>query len=269
MYRLALWILSVSFFAPTIPVLVAMGEARSTLAGGIGIHSEATLTPEQRAVLSYISLVTVRGEGGESYPTLRITGANLQVVNGLGSTNGNPVDPDSLDPHETQTDGTGNIIVGYNESAPGYAARRGSHNVIVGSKLAYTRFGGIVVGRASAIQGAYATVTGGRGRAMGDHSSIAGGEGIAVGEYSTIAGGVSGVASGDGATVSGGDNNEASGPQSSVVGGEGNVAGAYSSVVVGGNGNVAEGMLSVVSAGEQRHAIGTHAWIACDLESCP
>src|SRR5262245_17731351 len=74
-----------------------------------------------------------------------ITGANLRIVNGLGDT-------------ET-TNGLGNLIVGYNESRqeiPSFCLRppddpfcrdrrTGSHNVVVGEGLNFSRFGGLVV----------------------------------------------------------------------------------------------------------------------------
>jgi hypothetical protein len=60
-----------------------------------------------------------------------ITGANLRIVNGLGTT-------------ET-TNGLGNLIVGYNEErAPDGATniRTGSHNVVVGAQNNFSSFGG-------------------------------------------------------------------------------------------------------------------------------
>src|SRR5262249_14479311 len=61
-----------------------------------------------------------------------ISGANLRIVNGLGST-------------ET-TNGLGNLIVGYNEPR-GFEPdnRTGSHNVVVGMQNNFSRFGGLVV----------------------------------------------------------------------------------------------------------------------------
>ena len=47
--------------------------------------------------------------------TARSSGINVQVVNGLGATNGNPADPSSLDPLQTNVNGLGNLILGYNE----------------------------------------------------------------------------------------------------------------------------------------------------------
>ena len=226
------------------------------------------LSDEQAAILALFSLTTVRDLNGHEYPTLRLTGVNLQIVNGLGATNGNPDDPTSVDPEFTETNGVGNVIVGYNELASGYGTRRGSHNVVVGSQLAYHRFAGLVSGHRSTIEGAYASVSGGRGRAKGTYASVCGGDGDAIGEYATVSGGLSGVASGVGATVSGGDNNEAAGPQAAITGGEGNYAIGYASTITGGNGNVTTSPLSVISAGEALTTLDTHGWAACSL-ACP
>src|SRR5262245_20744675 len=77
------------------------------------------LTPEQSEILSHMSIVYLDdGQGGQA-KTIRITGVNVQVVNGLGAT-------------ET-TNGVGNLVIGYNE--PGNAlgdSRVGSHNVCIG-----------------------------------------------------------------------------------------------------------------------------------------
>jgi hypothetical protein len=64
-----------------------------------------------------------------------ITGANLRIVNGLGTTD--------------TTNGLGNLIVGYNESRGGENVRTGSHNVVVGQQHNFSRFGGIVAALAT------------------------------------------------------------------------------------------------------------------------
>src|SRR5262249_20594250 len=80
---------------------------------------------------------------------LMLTGANLRIVNGLGST-------------ET-TNGLGNLIVGYNEPRGGSDdGRTGSHNVVVGKEHNFTSFGGLVVGETNEISGPFASVSGGR-----------------------------------------------------------------------------------------------------------
>lgn len=90
-----------------------------------------------------------------------LTGANLNIRNGAGAT-------------ET-TNGLGNLIVGYNESIPGFA-RTGSHNIVGGLHNDWTSYGGLVVGRGNKINGRFATVTGGQAsEAAGESSSVSGG----------------------------------------------------------------------------------------------
>ena len=61
-----------------------------------------------------------------------ITGANLRIVNGLGTTG--------------TTNGLGNLIVGYNESRVSFGTdiRTGSHNVVVGTENNFSNFGGLL-----------------------------------------------------------------------------------------------------------------------------
>jgi hypothetical protein len=88
-----------------------------------------------------------------------ITGANLRIVNGLGSTDcidsqGEPI-PDC-------PNGLGNLIVGYNESREIFDlpdVRTGSHNVVVGRQNNFSRFGELVVGEVNEISGDFASVS--------------------------------------------------------------------------------------------------------------
>jgi hypothetical protein len=95
-----------------------------------------------------------------------ITGANLRLLNGLGST-------------ET-TNGLGNLIVGYHEPRDnGETRQTGSHNVVVGQEHQFSSFGGLVVGLQNEIRGAYASVSGGvRNTAAGEHASVSGGRDV-------------------------------------------------------------------------------------------
>jgi hypothetical protein len=176
---------------------------------------------EQRVAELEYKLEYVSGGANE----VVITGANLRVVNGLGST-------------ET-TNGLGNLIVGYNEprqfSVPN--VRTGSHNVVVGQGHNFSSFGGLVVGLDNEIRG----------------------------EFSTVTGGLGGFAIGRAATVSGGSNNRANGELSVVSGGAGNMANAVQSVVSGGLDNDADGRFSVVSGGRNRAAPGENNWVAGPL----
>jgi hypothetical protein len=141
--------------------------------------------------------------------TLVISGANLHIVNGMGST-------------ET-TNGLGNLIIGYNEerAAPEVNERTGSHVLVIGKEHNYTRYGGMVVGQHNTISGSFASVS-------GDTNNTA------SGSWSSVSGGYGNTASGDWASVSGGSNATASGQTSSVSGGLNNIAFGYYTSVGGG-----------------------------------
>ncbi|MGH8063935.1 MAG: hypothetical protein ACRERE_01605 [Candidatus Entotheonellia bacterium] len=96
--------------------------------------------------------------------TVIITGANLQIVNGVGQTScednlGNPI--------PGCPNGLGNLLVGYNEprdpsfpGVPGETIRTGSHNVVVGRFHNFAGVGGLVAGELNEILGDFAAVSG-------------------------------------------------------------------------------------------------------------
>jgi hypothetical protein len=183
-----------------------------------------------------------------------ITGANLRIVNGLGTT-------------ET-TNELGNLIVGYNEERGfGLDTRTGSHNIVVGRAHNFSSFGGLVGGFQNEISGRFSSVCGGNVNIVtGDFSSVSGGDAnTASGLFSSVSGGSRNIASGFGSSVSGGFRNIASGLFSSVSGGDGNIASSFGSSVSGGNGNIASGNFSSVSGGANRSAPGTDDWAAGPL----
>ena len=90
-----------------------------------------------------------------------IKGANLHIVNGLGSTD---CTDEQFVPIPDCPNGLGNLIVGYNEPREpefGENIRTGSHNVVVGQRHNFSRFGGLVVGDVNEISGDFASVSGG------------------------------------------------------------------------------------------------------------
>jgi hypothetical protein len=171
-----------------------------------------------------------------------ITGANLRIVNGLGSTD--------------TTNGLGNLIVGYNESRPSNIAppdnRTGSHNVVVGKEHNFSSFGGVVVGLLNEISGDFSSVSGGRFN-------------TANGFAASVSGGTANFASGRFSSVSGGGENSASDTAASVSGGEGGRASGFSASVSGGERNTASGLFSSVSGGTNRTAPGAEDWAAGPL----
>jgi trimeric autotransporter adhesin len=195
-----------------------------------------------------------------------ISGANLRIVNGLGTT-------------ET-TNGLGNLIVGYNElrqDNPDCEAqfgqlgacrdiRRGSHNMVVGKENNFASFGGMVIGLQNQIAGDFSAVSGGvRNLASGTWSAISGGmDNLANGFAAAVSAGPHNTASGDRSSVSGGRENTASGSGSSVSGGALNTASGDFSSVSGGVHNTASGQSSI-SGGENNTASGLNCSISGGL----
>ena len=132
---------------------------------------------------------------GKKGTELFLTGFNLHVVNGLGATNGGPKHSGT-----TQTNGLGNVIIGYNATiGSGFDTRTGSHDLVLGDYENYSSFGGLVCGVDNTIAGPYASISGGDANiASGDRCSIIGGYGCkASGLYASVFGGESNTASGD------------------------------------------------------------------------
>ena len=222
------------------------------------------LTAAEQAILDTMSLVNLDdGSGNLVNPTIRFTGVNVQVVNGLGASNGNPNNPTSISNGNTVVNGVGNLIVGYNELGnPTSDNRTGSHNVVMGQANSYTRFGSLVAGRENTISGPFTTVSAGRrNQAKAAFSSVSGGKSNATkGKYATVSGGWFNTASGQLSSVSGGQSNKASGLRASVSGGQFNIASGTVALVSGGYGNMASGYLAAtVSGGAYNTASGTYA----------
>lgn len=177
--------------------------------------------------------------------TLQFSGMNVQVVNGAGAT-------DAIN-------GTGNLIVGYNEIRDwegGVNYRTGSHMIVVGYQHNYSNAGGLLVGRHNDVTGPFASVSGGAGNlASGLSSSVSGGDyNVAQGENSSVSGGLGNFANAYGASVSGGQSNEATADAASVSGGYVNFANGRWTSIVGGGNNASSGEMSSVTGGQYNHA---------------
>ena len=220
------------------------------------------------AIDPYIELTDIANPNiGVLYTTVRITGANLQVVDGSGDTQG------------TET-GLGNLIVGYNEldthpvphercsngsydngpdcvSNGGFWAtdhRSGSHNLVVGRANSYSSHGGLLAGFRHLSSKQYGSVAGGQNN-------------TASGNWSAIAGGSGNTASGSNSAVSGGGSNLASGSFVVVGGGSGNTASGLASVVSGGSENIASGQYASISGGSENIASGNYASVSGGVNS--
>jgi hypothetical protein len=196
--------------------------------------------------LTHVTSVT--GAGG--LPEVRITGANLRLVNGLRAT--------------ATTNGLGNLLVGYNEPRQGGNVETGSHNVVVGPGHNFSSFGGLVVGRQNEISGAFAAVSGGfDNTASGASAAVSGGIfNRASGESAAVSGGFDNTASASATSVSGGVGNTASGEGATVCGGHGNTASGHTAAISGGQANTASGFTSAVSGGRNHTVRGDFDWVA-------
>jgi hypothetical protein len=163
-------------------VLLAAGILAWAISGRLGAQSavvtHSPITPEQREILSHMRIVYLDDGAGNQLKTIRVTGVNLQIVNGSGNT-------------ESQN-GLGNLIVGYEELGNTREPddRTGSHCVVVGRCNNYSSYGGIVAGESNVLAAPYASVAGGRqNRADGPWSSIGGGGfNLASGQQAAVCG---------------------------------------------------------------------------------
>ena len=235
-----------------------------------------------RGLNGVLSIETLNGA-----KTVRLTGVNLQVVNGLNRTD--------------TVNGTGNVIVGYDEAntfttkpicslahaltgvelndeagclgAGGVFStqhKSGSHNLVLGLANGYSSFGGLVGGRFNYINEMFASaVSGVDNRSSGRFSGIFGGQGHvtqdsgtvilggiggqARGHLATVVGGVGNVATGENATVTGGERNTASGRTAYAAGGLINTASGESSSTVGGRNNTVSGLRNSNFGGDSRN----------------
>jgi hypothetical protein len=147
------------------------GEKGETGEAGLSVLSQ----PEQetlKSILPYVKYV-VAGVGGK--PTIQISGANVQILDGEGSTEA--------------TNGAGNLIIGYDEN-PSAEPQTGSHNLVLGPEQRYTSYGAIIGGRNNKALGPEDFVVGVGNVARNEGASVSGGfENTASFAFSSIFGG--------------------------------------------------------------------------------
>jgi len=136
----------------SVPLAPGTAQEEATAGASEGLaHRFGALEEKLRYITS--------GTTAEGLNEVVISGANLRIVNGLGSTDcrdeqGEPI-PDC-------PNGLGNLIVGYNEPRDGEEnIRTGSHNIVVGKEHNFSSVGGLVVGQFNEISGEFAAVSGG------------------------------------------------------------------------------------------------------------
>jgi hypothetical protein len=199
---------------------------------------------DKSGVLQHLSLE------GESHPSVRITGANLHVVNGL------PPEENFFAIESQEVNGLGNIIVGYQYDDGSYEGDYldagegvgGSHNIVIGRGVTAASYGAIVAGRYSVSSAPYASVLGGIENEVsgigsvivsGGRNDVSGGGSVVVtGSRNRVSGAGSGIGSGGifrrdeiGGNAIGGDHSWIGGGLSNRLGGSNNV-------ILGGDGRL-------------------------------
>lgn len=214
-----------------------------------------TSRADQQTLLSVLPYLSFNAAGVGGKPTITVKGANLQVVNGAGST--------------TTPNGAGNLILGYNEY-PG--SQTGSHSLVMGQSNSFTSYGNLVHGTNNKASAPWATAVGYFNTASGPFSSVLGGYSNTASNFvGVVAGGHDNVAKGESAAILGGNKNRAEGTASSVSGGFSNVASGAETSVLGGNLNTAIGKWSTLSGGKANRnntingtGDGTRYWVRVD-----
>lgn len=208
------------------------------------------LDPDAREILDHMELIDLPDELGGATKTIRLSGVNLQIVNGTGST--------------LTKNGAGNLIIGYQEvrgpdDFEPANDRSGSHNLVIGLRHNYSAIGGLIAGLHNSVTANHGSVTGGSSnRASGIAAAIPGGSfNRATGSRALVAGGAQNHASADFSTLVGGQLNSATGGFATGIGGggpfpqNGNQAAGDFSVVAGGGSNHANGHWSFVGGGAE------------------
>jgi hypothetical protein len=107
----------------------------------------------------------------------------VHVRSGSGSTSGTP-------------NGTGNLIIGYNEDSilPTGKNRSGSHNLVVGSEHTFSSYGGLIAGYWNTVSAEHGSVSGGFANTVSAlRGSVLGGFGNSVRSDTNVVVGGAGV----------------------------------------------------------------------------
>ena len=193
------------------------------------------------ALGSFVS-VDANAENGLAGPNIVISGANVHIESGSGTT--------------VDTTGLGNLVVGYDEDSLAASTidpnRTGSNNLVVGPIISSPPVAERSSASGTLISSDEASITAGDCNAAGGTAfpsslntpcfnanpgidSVSGGEAnTSNGSASSVSGGFGNLASNQDASVSGGAFNTSSGADANVSGGESNTAsGQYSSILGG------------------------------------
>jgi hypothetical protein len=191
--------------------LIAMGmivgnDANSGLRGQVAAHTTILGNAAPLlAIAPYVSLDT-NAVNGVKPPNIVFKGANVQIKSAIS---------------ESDTTGTGNLIVGWDLSTTSGDHRTGSNNLVTGSNNSFTSYGGLLAGTSNWVDGICSAAFGSSNRASGLACLASGLSSTAWGASSVVAGGYNNAANGSCSVVCGGQNNIASGSHSVVTGGSG------------------------------------------------
>jgi hypothetical protein len=198
-------------------------------------------------------------------PHVLFTGVNVHVRNG------------NRWKESHTSNGTGNLILGYDEVPESYAPaydpatyRTGSHNLVLGRSNRFSSWGGLVSGVNNTLSGGAGAVVGGEMNVVsGWYGAIVGGlENSVSAPDGVIAAGRGNQAIDDpvvsthGTAVFGGINNTAAHAGAAVLGGLGNTASTECATVAGGYYSVSKGGVSTVLGGYEAVASGYYATVA-------
>jgi hypothetical protein len=179
------------------------------------LQKEVAALKPLAALAPFIS-VDPNPQNGVQGSNITFHGANVHIVNGTGQTG--------------TVNGTGNLIIGYDELPPNIllpvGGRSGSHNLVVGMyhQFTSTGFGNLVAGEKNV--------------ANGEAGQVAGGYNTVSGTFNSILGGVTNYARGSYSVVCGGGQNWTTNVANVILGGYDNQENANYAVIVGGYGNV-------------------------------
>ena len=148
-----------------------------------------------------VSSSAINGVAG---PNIVFTGANVEVRSATS---------------ETDTTGTGNLIVGWDDAPPSTVSgyRSGSNNLVCGDGNSFFSYAGFLAGLNNTASGQWDSICGEANAATSISDCVSGCYNTASGDGACINGG---TASGEFATVSGGTSNTAGGGCATVGGGE-------------------------------------------------
>ncbi len=168
---------------------------------------DSVLTLEEKT--QYLTLAQVGG-----YPEMRVTGANLRLINGMSCSPSNSAS-------DLCSNGVGNLILGYNgiTNAAGSVTQTGSHNLVISPEGSHSGNSSILGGYRSGSYGFSAHNLGGVSSMVYSSSVVIAGSYNTADNSSAVLGGSHNTASGSYSTVSGGEYNSAQGDYSSVSGG--------------------------------------------------